>query len=75
MDILEKNFGGIDNCLYENVNYRGAKKKANLYGVTWGVSQCLLYFSFAAAFGFGGYLVGIGEMDFNDVFRYEELKS
>ena len=47
----------------------GAKKKASLYGLTWGVSQALIYFAFAAAFGFGGYLVGIGEMTFENVFR------
>ena len=41
-----------------------------MYGVTWGVSQALIYFAFAAAFGFGGYLVGIGDMQFEDVFRY-----
>ena len=52
--------------------FRGSRKKANLYGLTWGVSQCLIYFAFAVAFGFGGYLVGIGQMNFQDVFRYVE---
>ena len=45
--------------------------KSIKYGVTWGLSQSMMFYGFAAAFGFGTYLVGTLKMDFEDVFRSE----
>ena len=45
--------------------------KSVKYGVTWGLSQSMMFYGFAAAFGFGTYLVGTLKMDFEDVFRSE----
>ena len=45
--------------------------KALKYGITWGLSQSMMFYGFAAAFGFGTYLVGTLAMEFEDVFRLE----
>ena len=39
------------------------------YGITWGLSQSMMFYAFGAAFGYGTYLVAINDMEFEDVFR------
>ncbi|XP_048754275.2 phosphatidylcholine translocator ABCB4-like isoform X2 [Ostrea edulis] len=48
--------------------YRSGIKRAALYGLVFAVSQCFIYFAYAASFTFGAYLV-IGGLEFQDVFR------
>ena len=48
---------------------RGSVSKAMKYGITWGLSQSMIFFAFSAAFGYGTYLVAINDMYFEDVFR------
>jgi ABC-type multidrug transport system fused ATPase/permease subunit len=43
--------------------------KAHTYGIAYSFSQAVIYFSYAAAFSFGAYLITKGEMNFPDVFR------
>jgi hypothetical protein len=47
---------------------RSGIKRAALYGLVFAVSQCFIYFAYAAAFTYGAYLV-IGGLEFQDVFR------
>lgn len=49
--------------------YRSGIKRAALYGVVFAVSQCFMYFAYAASFTYGAYLVTQG-LGFQDVFRY-----
>ncbi|GAV01568.1 hypothetical protein RvY_12259 [Ramazzottius varieornatus] len=66
---------GLQNHFYDS--YKSALKapmrneviKAHTYGIAYSFSQSVIYFSYAAAFTFGAYLIGQGEMDFPDVFR------
>nr|XP_034309268.1 phosphatidylcholine translocator ABCB4 isoform X2 [Crassostrea gigas] len=48
--------------------YRSGIKRAALYGVVFAVSQCFMYFAYAASFTYGAYLVTQG-LGFQDVFR------
>lgn len=52
--------------------YRSGIKRAVLYGVVFAVSQCFIYFAYAASFTYGAYLVTQG-LGFQDVFRYTLL--
>ena len=56
---------------YINVHFccREGKYNAFVYGVTFGFANAIVFFAYAASFRFGGYLVAIGEMEFQNVFR------
>ncbi|CAH1798731.1 unnamed protein product [Owenia fusiformis] len=64
----EKHFGDK----YEEkliITYKEALKKAHVYGITFGFSQAIIYWVYAAAFSYGAYLVKVGAMDYVSVFR------
>ncbi|XP_038653369.1 ATP-dependent translocase ABCB1-like isoform X2 [Scyliorhinus canicula] len=48
--------------------YRNAKKKSQVYGGAFALSQAIQYFSYAASFRFGAYLISINAMDVESVF-------
>ncbi|XP_072365307.1 ATP-dependent translocase ABCB1-like isoform X2 [Scyliorhinus torazame] len=48
--------------------YRNAKKKSQVYGSAFALSQAVQYFSYAASFRFGAYLIAINAMDVEGVF-------
>ncbi|XP_046555643.1 phosphatidylcholine translocator ABCB4-like [Haliotis rubra] len=49
--------------------YNAALRKAHLVGISFGVSQAIVFFEHAAAFYFRAYLIKIGEADYVDVFK------
>ncbi|XP_048407802.1 ATP-dependent translocase ABCB1-like isoform X4 [Stegostoma tigrinum] len=48
--------------------YRNAKKKSQVYGFAFALSQAIQYFSYAACFRFGAFLISINAMDVEGVF-------
>ncbi|XP_039267518.2 ATP-dependent translocase ABCB1-like [Styela clava] len=48
---------------------KNANKKALITGLGYGFSQCVIYFAYAGVFRLGIYLVEIGDMEFEDVFK------
>uniref|UniRef100_H2YJX7 Bile salt export pump n=1 Tax=Ciona savignyi TaxID=51511 RepID=H2YJX7_CIOSA len=44
-------------------------RKAHVYGITFGFSQCIVFFAYAATFRFGAWLVEENLMTFNNVFK------
>ncbi|XP_062900203.1 ATP-binding cassette, sub-family B (MDR/TAP), member 4 [Mobula hypostoma] len=48
--------------------YRNAKEKSFIYGLTFALSQAILFFAYAASFRFGAWLVTHNYMNFRDVF-------
>uniref|UniRef100_A0A4W3KD68 ATP-binding cassette sub-family B member 5 n=1 Tax=Callorhinchus milii TaxID=7868 RepID=A0A4W3KD68_CALMI len=48
--------------------FRNAQRKSQVYGLTFAFSQAIQYFSYAASFQFGAYLISINQMDIEAVF-------
>nr|ALU63321.1 ATP-binding cassette sub-family B member 11b [Oryzias melastigma] len=49
--------------------YKSAKKRANVYGLCFGLTQCVIFMAYAASFRFGGYLVRAEGLQYMLVFR------
>nr|XP_018672478.2 multidrug resistance protein 1A-like isoform X1 [Ciona intestinalis] len=49
--------------------YEQSKKKALFYGISFGFSQCIVFFAYAATFRFGAWLVDEGLMEFQNVYK------
>ncbi|XP_039674599.1 bile salt export pump [Perca fluviatilis] len=49
--------------------YKSAKKKAIIYGLCFGFSQCVIFMAYAASFRYGGYLVISEGLQYMFVFR------
>ncbi|XP_077128891.1 bile salt export pump-like [Ranitomeya variabilis] len=49
--------------------YQAAVKKAHVYGVSFGFSQCVIFMAYAASFRFGGFLVNTEGLHYSNVFR------
>ncbi|XP_036965463.1 bile salt export pump isoform X2 [Acanthopagrus latus] len=49
--------------------YKSAKKRAHIYGLCFGFSQCVIFMAYAASFRYGGYLVSSEGLQYMFVFR------
>uniref|UniRef100_A0A671WQM6 ATP-binding cassette, sub-family B (MDR/TAP), member 11a n=1 Tax=Sparus aurata TaxID=8175 RepID=A0A671WQM6_SPAAU len=49
--------------------YISAKKRAHIYGLYFGFSQCVIFMAYAASFRYGGYLVSSEGLQYMFVFR------
>ena len=60
----------ITRLMINHIYYRLSKIQAHIYGATFGASRALEYFINAPTIVLGGYLVGKGEVEFHDMFKY-----
>ena len=49
---------------------RDGKRRAFVFGLTWGFSNAIIFYAYAANYGAGAYFISQDLMEFNDVFRY-----
>ncbi|KHJ40713.1 ABC transporter, ATP-binding protein [Trichuris suis] len=56
-------------CSYLTIPFRASLRQAQFYALSFGFSQSVIFFMYAIAFRYGGYLVGIGDMKPLDVYR------
>ncbi|XP_042350233.1 bile salt export pump [Plectropomus leopardus] len=49
--------------------FKSAKKRANIYGLCFGFSQCVIFMAYAASFRYGGFLVSSEGLQYMFVFR------
>ncbi|XP_055086728.1 bile salt export pump [Periophthalmus magnuspinnatus] len=49
--------------------FKSAMKKAHIYGMCFGFSQCVIFMAYAASYSFGGYLVSTEGLPYTYVFR------
>ncbi|KAM5157179.1 ATP-binding cassette sub-family B member 5-like [Mantella aurantiaca] len=47
--------------------YRNSQRKSQIYGLCFALSQSFIFFSYAASFRFGAYLIKVGRMNFEEV--------
>ena len=49
--------------------YRSALLNAHVVGITFSLSQAVIFFAYGTSFWFGAYLIEQGEIDYVDVFK------
>lgn len=58
-------------CLVQTLPHflhSNSRKKAHVYGITYSLTQALIYFAYAACFVFGAWLIEKGRIDVDGVF-------
>ena len=54
--------------LFSHFLHRNSKKKAHIYGFAYSLSNSIMFFSYAALFRFGAWLISAGRMDVEEMF-------
>ena len=54
---------------------RDSMKKAHVFGISFSFTMSLVFFTHAAVFYFGAYLIEQGELTFTNMFKYVYLDS